>query len=90
MTRDELVESPEYWLADVQMRLCACAEDFMGSHGVDADSLAAHLGTSRRTVSRLLNLDYDQALSRLVRHALAMGYAPIIKFRPIEQVKKSV
>ena len=86
MTRQEIITTPEYWIAKAQMDLYNCAEDFMQTHGFNRALLAKHLGVSKGYVSQLLNGDFDHKLSKFVELAIAFGVIPQIEFRPIEDV----
>ncbi len=59
MSRKEILNSPEYWIAKIQMDLYNCAEEFMETNDLNRRQLAEHLGVSKGYVSQLLNADYD-------------------------------
>ncbi len=86
MSRKEILNSPEYWIAKIQMDLYNCAEEFMETNDLNRRQLAEHLGVSKGYVSQLLNGDYDHKLSKLVELSLAFGFVPKIDFQPIEEV----
>lgn len=89
MTREDLLKSPDYWTADIQIMLYNCAERFMKEQGMNRTKLAEHLGVSKGYVSQLLNGDYDHKLSKLVELSLAFGFVPKVDFMPIaEYIKK--
>lgn len=84
MERKELLKSPEYWTAGIQIMLYNCAENFMEATGKNRTQLAEHLGVSKGYVSQLLNGDYDHKLSKLVELSLAFGYVPKVDFIPVD------
>lgn len=86
MSRKDIISSPEYWTAKVQIDLYNCAEEFMKSNNLNRTQLAQHLGVSKGYVSQLLNGDYDHKLSKLVELAISFGVVPQIEFKPIEDV----
>lgn len=86
MSRQEILSSPEYWIAKTQIDLYNCAEDFMEANDFNRSQLAKHLGVSKGYITQLLNGDYDHKLSKLVELAISFGYVPHIEFRPIEEV----
>lgn len=86
MKRDELLSSPEYWIAKTQIGLYNCAEEFMTANGMNRTGLAQHLGVSKGYVTQLLSGDYNYSLSKLTELALAMGYVPEISFTPVADV----
>ena len=88
MKRKDLLKSPEYWIAGIQIMLYNCAEKFMKTTGKNRTQLAEHLGVSKGYVSQLLNGDYDHKLSKLIELSLAFGYVPKIDFVSIEEFVK--
>ena len=86
MSRKEILSTPEYWIAKIQMDLYNCAEDYMEANGMNRTQLANHLGVSKGYVSQLLNGDYDHKLSKLVELAIAFGVVPRIDFKPLDDV----
>lgn len=84
MKRNELIISPEYITAKLQVELYDRAEQFMKETGKNRAQLAEHLGVSRGYVTQLLNGDYDHKLSKFVALALAFGFIPTIEFTPID------
>ena len=76
ITREELTNSKEYWIADIQMKLFAEVEAFMESHGMNRTQFAEYLGCSKGYVTQLLSGDYDNELSKLVELSLAIGKVP--------------
>lgn len=86
MTREEILNSPEYWAAQIQIALYNRAEEYMRENNLSRSGLAEHLGVSKGYVSQILNGDYDHKLSKLVELALAFGVVPKIDFIPIEEI----
>lgn len=86
MTREDIIKTPGYWMAKVQMDINECAEEFMEQNNLTRSQLAKHLGVSKGYVSQLLNGEYDHRLSKLIDLALAFGYIPKIEFEPIQNM----
>lgn len=86
MTRNELLQSPSYWIAKIQIALFACAKKFMNETHRNRTQLAEYLGVSKGYASQVLNGEYDHRLSKLVKLALAFGYVPKVEFVPIDEV----
>lgn len=84
MTRAELLNTPDYWVACIQVALYNCAEKFMNGNGMNRSQLAEYLGVSKGYVSQLLNGDYDHKLSKLVDLSLKFGYVPKIEFEKVQ------
>lgn len=76
ITREELINSKEYWIADIQMKLFAEVESFMAAHQMNRTQFAEYLGCSKGYVTQLLSGDYDNKLSKLVELSLAIGKVP--------------
>lgn len=85
MNRKEVLKSPEYWTAKIQIELYNQAESFMKETGRNKTQLAEYLGVSKGYVSQLLNGDYDHRLSKFFELALAFGVIPQIDFIPVEK-----
>jgi len=85
MTRAELLKSPDYWIAYIQVALYNCAEKFMSDYEMNRTQLAEHLGVSKGYVSQLLNGDYDHKISKLVELSLKFGYVPKIEFEGLQE-----
>lgn len=88
ITREEILKSPDYWVADMQVALYNCAAKFMSENGMNRTQLAQHLGVSKGYVSQLLNGDYDHKLSKFVELSLKFGFVPKVEFERIEDCIK--
>lgn len=86
MTREEVLKSPSYWTAMIQIALYNCAERFMAKSGKNRTQLANHLGVSKGYVTQLLSGDYDHRISKMVELALAFGYVPYVDFVSVEKI----
>ena len=86
MTREEVLKSPEYWTAKIQIALYSCAQMFMAQSGKNRTQLAEHLGVTKGYVTQLLSGEYDHRLSKMVELALAFGYVPRVDFVSTERI----
>lgn len=86
MTRKEILKSPYYWTAMIQVALYNCAKRFMAQSGKNRTQLAEHLGVTKGYVTQLLNGEYDHRLSKMVKLALAFGYVPQVTFVSVEKI----
>lgn len=84
-TRKEVLKSPGYWMAMLQMELYSQIEEFMRTHDMNKTQLAEYLGCTKGYVSQLLNGDFDHKMSKLVNLSLAIGKIPDIKFIDIDE-----
>lgn len=84
MTREELLKSPAYWTAGLQIELYRQIAGFMESHHMNKTQLAEYLGCSKGYVTQLLSGDFDHKLSKFVELSLAVGKIPEISFTDVE------
>ena len=84
ITREELLNSKEYWMEDIQSKLYAEVEDFMRIHHMTRSQFAEYLGCTKGYVSQLLSGEYDSKISKLVELSLAVGKIPEISFKDVE------
>lgn len=86
MTREDVLKSPDYWTAMIQIALYNSAERYMKESGKNRTQLAEHLGVSKGYVTQLLSGEYDHRLSKMVELALAFGCVPYVDFVPVEKI----
>lgn len=84
MTREELLQMPEYWTGQIQLSLYRAAEQFMADHQMNRTQLAAYLGVSKGYVSQLLNGDYNYSISKLVELAIKLNCIPNLELKPMK------
>ncbi len=84
ITREELLNSKEYWMEDIQSKLYAEVEDYMRLHNMTRSQFAEYLGCTKGYVSQLLSGEYDSKISKLVELSLAVGKIPEISFKDVE------
>lgn len=80
MTRDELLNSREYWITKIQLDLFNQLESYMTDNNISRTQLAEKLGVTKGYVSQILNGDFDHKISKLVDLALAIGQVPVITY----------
>jgi len=86
MTREELIQSKEYWMAKLQIDLFNQVETYMKKNGLNRVQFAEKLGVSKGYVSQILNGDADHRLSKLVELSLSIGLAPTLSFEDIDSL----
>ncbi len=79
MTRDELINSREYWITKIQLDLFAQIEQYMATNKLSRTQLAEQLGVTKGYISQILNGDFDHKISKLVDLSLAIGKAPDVR-----------
>lgn len=80
MTREEILKAPEYWVTQIQIAICRCADTFMREHGMNRTQLAEYLGVSKSYVTQILAGDYNYSIEKLVEISVKMGYVPNMDF----------
>ena len=85
MTREELLNMPEYWVAQIQTEIYRCADQFMEERHMNRTQFAEYLGVSKGYVTQLLSGDYNYSLEKLVELSLKIGYVPQVSFEEIER-----
>lgn len=80
MTRDELINSREYWITKIQLDLFAQIEQYMADNKLSRTQLAEQLGVTKGYISQVLNGDFDHKISKLVDLSLAIGKIPTITY----------
>lgn len=84
MTREELIQSKEYWMAKLQIDLFNEVETYMKKNGLNRVQFAEKLGVSKGYVSQILNGDADHRLSKFVELSLSIGLVPTLSFEDID------
>jgi len=87
MTHEELILSPEYIIAKIQIDLYNQVKQYMVENHINQTQLAEKLGVSKGYISQVLNGDYDHRISKMVNLALAVGSVPNINFSTAESYK---
>ena len=85
MTREELINSREYWITKIQLDLFNQLKNHMNTNSLSQSQLADKLGVTKGYVSQILNGDFDHRISKLVDLALAIGYVPVITYEKPEE-----
>ncbi len=85
MDRKELLKSPEYWTASIQMELYRQIEAFMEEKNFNKTQLAEYLGCSKGYITQLLSGEFDHKLSKFVQLSLAIGKIPEFCFMDVDE-----
>lgn len=85
MNREELLRSPEYWLAHIQSNLYAMMEDYRKTNNLKKKDIAEKLGVTKGYISQVLNGDFDHKISKLVNLSLALNKVPIINYQDLDE-----
>lgn len=82
---EELIETPEYWLETIQNELYQHVYNYMKREKINQTQLAQRLGVTKGYISQVLNGHFNHSLEKLIQLSLAIGVAPDIDFKPINQ-----
>jgi len=80
MTREELIQSKEYWMAKLQIDLFNEVEDYMQTNNLNRTQFAEKLGVSKGYISQILNGEADHRMSKLIELTLAIGLIPNVTY----------
>ena len=85
MTREDLLQSKEYVVSQIQLGLLNVIGDYKKKNNLKDFQLADKLKVSKAYVSQLLNVTFDHKISKVVDLALACNKMPLIYFVDLEE-----
>lgn len=80
LKKEELVQTPEYWLELIQNDLYKHVTKYMQKEGINQTELAKRLGVSKGYISQVLNGNFNYTLKKLIELSLAIGLMPKVRF----------
>jgi transcriptional regulator with XRE-family HTH domain len=86
INRKELLQTNEYWLERIQNDLFHQIDLYLTKNGKNQNDLAKQLGVGKSYISQILNGNFDHKLSKLIELSLAIGLAPQVGFKPIDEI----
>lgn len=86
MTREELLRSPEYWIAGLQLDLFNEIQRYMIRNNKTQDDLSSDLNIPKYVVNQLMAADYNQKFEKFIQLCLSIGKVPVLMFKDIEVV----
>jgi len=84
----ELIETPEYWLETIQNELYQHVYSYMKREKINQTQLAQRLGVTKGYISQVLNGQFNHRLEKLIELSLAIGIAPDMEFKTLQQYLK--
>lgn len=87
MKREELLKSPNYWLAYIQTGLFNVINEYKIKHKLKDKDLAGKLGVSKGYISQILNGDFDHKISKLVQLSLLCNKIPKITYLDLDELR---
>ncbi len=86
LTREMLLQSSEFWVENIRTELFNMVQDYLEDNNMSRKELAEKLGVSKGYISQILNGDSDHRLSKIVSLATALGKAPYIYLKDLNEV----
>lgn len=83
---EELIQTETFWTTKIQNELYGMIRDHLKEEDKTQKELAEELGVSKGYISQIMNGEFDHKLSKLVKLSLALGKAPIIQFKNIDEL----
>lgn len=78
--RSEILQSPDYNLARLQIHISEIVKEFMGSQNMSKTELADYLNCSDNAVKQILSGDFNGTIDELYNIMASLGKIPIIIF----------
>lgn len=84
--REDLVTKPEYWLETIQNEIFRQVTAYLKDNKITQNQFAEQLGVSKGYVSQVMKGEFNYTLKKLIELSLAVGKAPIIGFKPLDEI----
>lgn len=81
----ELLKTKEFYLENFQNELFIEIKSYMEKENLNQSQLAEKLGVTRGYISQVLNGNFNHSIGKLIEISLAIGLAPIIQYKPIDE-----
>lgn len=88
VTREDLVNSPSYWLTKIQIEVFNLLNTYMEENNLTQKQVAAKLNVSPSYVSQILNGNFNFTISKLIELAVLVGKVPVIQFKSTDEMLK--
>ena len=89
LKHEELVKRPEYWLETIQNEIYRQVTAYLKDNNMTQTQLAIQLGVSKGYISQVMKGEFNYTLKKLIELSLAVGKAPVIVFKPLEDKTKT-
>ena len=90
LIHEELVIRPEYWLETIQNEIFRQVTEYLKANDLTQSQLAVQLGVSKGYVSQIMKGEFNYTLKKLIELSLAVGKAPVVIFKPLEDINLTV
>lgn len=88
MKREAILNSPEYWLCRVQIDIYVVLSDYMRINKLSVADMAKRANVKKKHIKQTLDADFNLSFEALVKIALACHFAPVVQFKPIDEIIK--
>ena len=80
MNRNDLINSPEYWLVKIQTDLYNHVRQYLEQNNITQTEFASKLGVTKGYISQIMNGNFNHSLAKLIEISLAIGKFPVLSF----------
>jgi hypothetical protein len=87
MTRKQLLKSPEYWLAQMQIGVYEAVVGYMMSHGLTPSDFCEKKKLDRKVIEKVIDGDWVGTASEFCKIILACDKVPVIKIENLKEQK---
>lgn len=81
---EELKNSPEFWLENVQNEIYFELKTYMADNNLNQTQLSEKLGFSKSYISQILSGEFNYSIKKFIELSLAMNKTPLLKFEQNE------
>lgn len=85
-TKEELMRSRGYWMAQIQLDLFTYVEEYMKKNDLNRSQLAERLGVTKGYISQVLNGEFNHRIATFIDLALAIGKVPKVEFDDLDEM----
>lgn len=90
MTRNDLLNSPEYWLVKIQTDLYNNVRLYLEQNNMTQTEFAAKLGVTKGYLSQIMNGNFNHSLAKLIEISLAINKVPVLNFEEIHSTDSGI
>ncbi|MFN8256197.1 MAG: helix-turn-helix transcriptional regulator [Bacteroidales bacterium] len=87
--KEELIKTEEYWFETLQNEIYRMVADYLARENMNQSQLAEKLGVSKGYISQIMNGNFNYTLKKLIELSLAVGKAPILEFKELDEILKN-
>lgn len=88
ITREELINSPEWHLAGIQQLLFEEVSQYLEINNITQKEFAEKSGFNESDIAKIIEGDYDPKISEFVELLLAIGKVPLLTLKNKEEKRQ--